>query len=311
VFRARRRSHPPPALQLRTIADVTDVRIQANVRELARRGAEEKRRTAREARLKEESLTAAKANAAAVMRWADLLERQLPQELASELASQQVACNAVLASKAAILARLEGDLAAKEEEFASVLAAQKADVAALLERMQAQFVEMRDGYEVGLTEVEAAFSAERAALAAANKKEIDAAFDARRSLEAKYVEDRLTKEETWATELYDTQSVDAENYARLKAKLETDVSILEQQLEHMKVSGGVPYAPPLPSAPYPTPLPVHVPAECGEARVQLPSAVGEGQREQEQPVHAEGAPRPPALCALEGAVRVRDAGRQV
>jgi dynein regulatry complex protein 1 len=54
-------------------------------------------------------------------------------------------------------------------------------------------------------------------------------------METRYVEDGVAREEAYARELYDMQAADAENYQKLKVKLETDVAILEQQLEHMKV----------------------------------------------------------------------------
>ncbi len=57
----------------------------------------------------------------------------------------------------------------------------------------------------------------------------------RRSMETRYVEDGIAREDTYSRELYDMQAADAENYQKLKVKLETDVAILEQQLEHMKV----------------------------------------------------------------------------
>ena len=57
----------------------------------------------------------------------------------------------------------------------------------------------------------------------------------RRSMETRYVEDGISREDSYARELYEMQAADAENYQKLKVKLETDVAILEQQLEHMKV----------------------------------------------------------------------------
>jgi dynein regulatory complex protein 1 len=170
------------------------------------------------------------------MRWADIMERQLPQELASELGSQQAACNTVLQGKEKIAARLEHQMRNKEEEYLKALASQKEDINTLLTRMKAQFEEMRDGYEQALVDVEGAFLSERSELLGVQKREIDALFDTRKQMEGKYVEERLAREDQWANDLYDMQAADMENYARLKAKLEGDVSILEQQLEHMKVS---------------------------------------------------------------------------
>lgn len=238
-------------MQLNSVDSVTDVRVLADKRERERRQREAARGTERAARLKNENLDSAKAHAAAVMKWGDIMERQLPQELASELSTQQSSCEGVLGGRDRILSRLEGELRAKDEEYVKALASQKEDMNSLITRMKAQFEEMRDGFESALVDVEAAFLSERTELVAAQKKEADALFDARKQMEGKYVEERLGREETWANDLYDLQAADLENYARLKTKLEGDIAILEQQLEHMKV-GGVGCVWELPLPPFPT-----------------------------------------------------------
>lgn len=221
-------------MQLQTVTSVTDIRVLADRRERDRRSKESDRSRARDSQLQDEALEAAKAHGAAVMRWGDIMERQLPQELADELVSQQSACTSVLHRKEKVIEKLEQELRQKEDEYLKVLSAQKEDITALLARMKAQFEEMRDGYEQALVDVESSFLSERSELLSQHKRELDALFDARKAMETQYIEHRLEREEQWANDLYDMQAADLENYARLKAKLEGDVSILEQQLEHMK-----------------------------------------------------------------------------
>ena len=168
------------------------------------------------------------------MRWADLRERALPQELAVELEAQKAACARILEARERLIASLAEEIKVKDEEYVKGLQQQRADVDALLQRMAAQFTELRDMYSDKLAGVEASFVAEREAMLATNKAEVEALFDARRRAEAKFADDKLVREERSATEAYAMQAADLENFQKLKVKLETDISILEQQLEHMK-----------------------------------------------------------------------------
>lgn len=77
-------------------------------------------------------------------------------------------------------------------------------------------------------------SRERAGTLNANRKELEGLLEARKGMEARYVEEKLAREEAYTRELLDMQTADAENFHKLKVKLETDVAILEQQLENMK-----------------------------------------------------------------------------
>jgi hypothetical protein len=51
------------------------------------------------------------------MRWADLRERALPQELATELDAQKVACAKILSSRERLMATLSEELKLKDEEY--------------------------------------------------------------------------------------------------------------------------------------------------------------------------------------------------
>ena len=168
------------------------------------------------------------------MRWNELKEQELPAELAKELEEQKEACNAIITAKDNLINALESELKTKDEEYMNALQQQKEDIALLLEKMKLQFNELREMYGEELENIENAFLKEREELLQNNKKEVDNLFEARRNMETKYTETRVEREEKYSTEIYDMQAADAENYQKLKVKLETDVAILEQQLEHMK-----------------------------------------------------------------------------
>ncbi|RYG40327.1 hypothetical protein EON68_04370, partial [archaeon] len=107
--------------QSATIDAVTAVRLDADTREQSRRAQEEERVQDRLHRLREEAAASGRANAAIQLKWADILERNLPQELATELATQKEACNAVIASSDALIAQLQGEMRAKDEEYVRLL----------------------------------------------------------------------------------------------------------------------------------------------------------------------------------------------
>jgi dynein regulatry complex protein 1 len=218
----------------RTLEEITSVRIAADARELERRALETSRVADRQQKLREEAGMAARANASVTMRWADLRERALPQELANELEEQKTACLRILQARDVLLNGLTLELKQKDEEFIKGLSQQRLDIDALLTRMATQFSELRDAYADELAAVEAAFVKEREDMLVANKADIDSLFDARRRAEGKFADEKLQREDKNAAEIYAIQAADLENYQKLKVKLETDVAILEQQLEHMK-----------------------------------------------------------------------------
>ena len=189
---------------------------------------------ARSKRLSEEAEAASQACASIVMRWDSIKEKALPEELSLALEEQRVACAAVLKRKAELLAYVAEAAARKEEEFTVAVGSQRAAMEALVGKLRAQVEGYREAAAGALRDAEAGFSAEREELLGAQKREVDALFEARRGLEARLAEERRAREEAHAQELYATQQADMENYAKLKAKLSGDLSVLDQQLEGIK-----------------------------------------------------------------------------
>ncbi|CAE7366255.1 DRC1, partial [Symbiodinium sp. KB8] len=68
----------------------------------------------------------------------------------------------------------------------------------------------------------------------AHRAEMDELFGVRKRMETTLVEERLAREAAYQAELDAMQSKDAEQYTKLKVKLESDVQVLEQQLELMR-----------------------------------------------------------------------------
>ena len=173
-------------------------------------------------------------NAEIALRWHELSLMELPEDLAAALAAQKKTSEAVLARKDSLLRELGRAGTRREAAFAEALAHQALTVEALSQRLSPAFAETRASRARELASIEAAFTAERADLLVSQRRELEALGDARRTLEARFTEDRLVREDVHTTELYATQAAEMENYQKLKVKLENDVALLEQQLEAMK-----------------------------------------------------------------------------
>merc|ERR1719181_2125323 len=218
------------------IENITHIRVAADWREGQRRVAEEKQRQERLQRLQEEAVRSGKQNAAVEMRWAELLDQNMPQELHNEIEAQKSACSEIVASKDALIREFQLQLKLKDEEYVKALKQQADDVEELLRRMRLEFKELQEEYEVELEAIEDAFLMERDELLQANKAEIYALFEKRREMELAYMEAKQQREEQYQKEIEELLVKDAEEYNKLKIKLETDIQTLEQQLEEMRAT---------------------------------------------------------------------------
>ena len=178
-----------------TIESVTSIRVDADNRENVRRIQEEERRQDRLRRLQDEAVSSGKRNAAVEMRWAELMEQNMPQELLREIEAQKAACFKIIESKDRLIKGFKGELKAKDEEYVKSLKRQAEDIELLLKRMRSQFNQLREEYEDELEQIETAFMRERDELLAANKAEMDSMFDKRRHMEIAFMEAKQEREE--------------------------------------------------------------------------------------------------------------------
>ncbi|KAG7388836.1 hypothetical protein PHYPSEUDO_011670 [Phytophthora pseudosyringae] len=222
--------------KLAGIRHVTSVRVAADDAENRRRVEEEERRHKRVEKLQHEAIESGAKNAAVEMRWGDLFEFSMPQELYDQLELQNRACAEILASKDAVIREFQNQLKAKDEEYVTALKVQAEEVEKLVDRMSQQYREMQDEYELELEQMEDAFLKERDELIANNKLEIDSLFERRREMEMVYMEAKQTRDEQYLQEIEDLRVRDAEDYNELKIKLETNIQTLEQQLEEMRAT---------------------------------------------------------------------------
>ncbi len=222
--------------KIRTIEELTSIRVEVDVIENARRIQEEEKRQERLRFLQVEAVNSGKSNAAVEMRWAELMEQNMPHELIMEMSVQKQSCDAIIAEKNSLIKTFQTELKNKDEEYVKALKRHEEDIELLLARMKGQYETMRSEYCSELDRIEDAFLQERQEVLLENKSELDGIFEKRRKMEMAYMEAKQEREEQYQRELDELRTADAEDYNKLKIKLETNIQTLEQQLEEMRAT---------------------------------------------------------------------------
>jgi dynein regulatry complex protein 1 len=125
------------------------------------------------------------------------------------------------------------ELKGKDDEYVRELKRQAEEIDKLLDRMEAQY----RSYQVALLEeieqIERAFVEERAEMISNNAKEVEKLVETRRNNEKRYLEENSNRTEDYLRQLENLRISDSEEYNLVKIKLETDVQVLEQQLQQV------------------------------------------------------------------------------
>jgi len=215
---------------------VTALRVKSDVSESQRRIDEDSIRKDRLGKLQGDAFSSAKANAAIEMRWAELLEKEIPQELHAEMQLQMEACTDVIKSKDELIGEFQRQLRAKDEEYVRALRQQSEDVTSLLLRIRMEFSELQDAYDKELEAIEDAYNDERERIISEAVVEIDSLFEHRKSKEVYYKETKQRREEQYQRDMDDLITKGASQYNKLKIELEMNIQTLKQQLEEIRAT---------------------------------------------------------------------------
>ena len=216
--------------------EVTEIRVISDDNELKRRGNDEDLRRERLSKLQKEAIHSAKANAAIEMRWAELLERDIPQELHKEIQTQMVTCRASIKSKDDIIKEFQRQLRGKDEEYVRTLRKQSEDVGELLARIRKEFVDMQGEYGRETEAIEDAYTEERQSVIGEYGSEIDSMFDHRKNKEVQYKEAKQKREDQYQREIEELITKGADQYNKLKIDLEKNIQTLKEQLEEIRAT---------------------------------------------------------------------------
>eukprot|EP01038_Epipyxis_sp_PR26KG_P008014 gene8014-10861_t len=218
------------------LQDVTSIRVATNDSEAKRRIADEELRKSRLGKLQQEALASAKANAAIEMKWAELLEKEIPQELHQEIQIQMDACNAIIRSKDELISDFQHQLRGKDEEYVRTLRQQADDIDDLLSRIRREFKELQHEYDKELDSIEEAYLEERERIIAEHSAEIENMFELRKNKEIYYKESKQKSEEQYQHEIEELITKGADQYNKLKIELEMNIQALKQQLEEIRAT---------------------------------------------------------------------------
>jgi dynein regulatory complex protein 1 len=221
-------------LRTETWDELTDIRVRFDDQENQRRIVEENNRLDRYEALQIEAVTSGRKNAAIEMKWADLLNMDIPQELNDQLQFQVNACNQIIESKDRRIRDFQTELKNKDEEYIKMLKQQSADITTLIGKMRDQYHTLRRHYEQQLEQIEEAFEQERTDLLGKNKAEIEALFEKRRHMEEmEFLERRQERQKGFEQQIEELRTTNADDYNKTKISLEKGIQELEQHLEKM------------------------------------------------------------------------------
>mmetsp|Transcript_21756 Transcript_21756/g.38264 ORF Transcript_21756/g.38264 Transcript_21756/m.38264 type:complete len:675 (-) Transcript_21756:124-2148(-) len=221
-------------IRTETWDELTDIRVRFDDQENQRRIIEENNRLDRYEALQIEAVTSGRKNAAIEMKWADLLNMDIPQELNDQLQFQVNACQQIIESKDRRIRDFQTELKNKDEEYIKMLKQQSGDITTLIAKMREQYHKLRRHYEQQLEEIEEAFDQERTECLSKNKAEIEALFEKRRQMEeTEFLERRQDREKSFQHAIEELRTTNADDYNKTKISLERGIQELEQHLEKM------------------------------------------------------------------------------
>jgi dynein regulatory complex protein 1 len=156
-----------------------------------------------------------------------------PYEMQELLQKQKKACSELIQIKNSLIGDYINELKSKDDEYVRELKRQAEEIDKLLDRMEAQYKSYQTSLIEEIEQIERAFVEERTELISANLKEVEKLFESRRFNEQKYMEDRSNRIDDYLKQLELLRVNDSEEYNLVKIKLETDVQVLEQQLQQV------------------------------------------------------------------------------
>lgn len=215
---------------------VTNIRVAADTREHIRRSEEEEDSRLRKERLEQEAKTANDKFEEIVKKWESAQTKDIPQELHEMLMDQKHLCDSMIDDKNKLINDFKIKISEKSDFYVKALKKYSEDIDLMIERMKDQSSNMKRFYLDEIITIEDAFIGERKELLDKHRKEFDDKMEERRKKEVAFLEERFKRVEKNENELHSLRVKDAEEYNEMKVKLETDVQILEQQLQQMKAT---------------------------------------------------------------------------
>ncbi|KAI9344658.1 sperm tail-domain-containing protein [Obelidium mucronatum] len=224
------------SIKLSTTELVTNIRVGIVARESQRRSDDLKKQDIWSTKKQQDTVKSSAMHESISSQWSTILKNKNPYDLNELLTTQKEACDSLMASKNRLINEYMVELKGKDDDYVKELKRQAEEIDTLIERMEEQYRNLQTTLKEELEHIEKAFIEERTELIETNMKEAESLFSQRRDNEGKYLEERADRIEDHAKQLEALRVRDAEEYNLVKIKLETDVQVLEQQLQQMRAT---------------------------------------------------------------------------
>jgi dynein regulatory complex protein 1 len=215
---------------------VTSVGVAADARETGRRLKDDESKTGRLERLTAEAKTSEEKFEEITKKWETVPPSAVAQQLHEMLMAQKAVCDAMIDEKNKLITELQQELRIKDDQYVKDLKQQAEDVDIMIERMEDQIKTLMKAYKDEVDQIESSFQSERQELVDSQTQKWEALMQERRDREEEYMKARQIRVEDFESQLQHLRTQDAEEYNRIKIKMETDVQTLEQQLQSMKAT---------------------------------------------------------------------------
>ncbi|KAF4728361.1 hypothetical protein FOZ63_025682 [Perkinsus olseni] len=214
------------------VEEISNIKVDADDAENGRRIQDENARLDRYETLQIEAITSNRKNAAVEMKWSDLARINIAQELAKELETQTISCQAIIDSKDRRIREFLAELEEKNFTFVKAMTRAEEDVRKMTKLITENVRRQREVHRGQLKFFEEYLQKDRADLLAEQKKELDALFEQRRQREeSEFLEQRQEREKQFHQKNEDLCHRDLDEFNKVKMSLEGSIHELEQHLE--------------------------------------------------------------------------------
>uniref|UniRef100_A0A673YZK7 Dynein regulatory complex subunit 1 homolog (Chlamydomonas) n=1 Tax=Salmo trutta TaxID=8032 RepID=A0A673YZK7_SALTR len=215
---------------------VTNIQVAADSRASQRQTEVEEAHRLRVEKLENEAKSSLEKFEEITRKWTVAKMKEIPQDLRDSLSSQQQLCALLIEDKNKLIKELQQEMKLSDDRYVKDLKKQAEDVDLMIERMEDQVKFLMGSYRDELDQIENSFEHERKILLTGNRKKWEQYMKERRDKELENVMQRMKRVEEYEVLLQQLRTEDAEEYNMIKIKLDTDVQILEQQLQQMKAT---------------------------------------------------------------------------
>jgi len=215
---------------------VSLVRVTADMAESNRGRELDERRIARQKRLEEDVDESRKEFDQITSNWEQSLGASGTTDLRAALESQRKLTEALLENKQELIEEFRGTLKSKDDEFIKELRSQAMDVQTMLDVISAEEKHVHTEYRSQYNSIEDVFRDERRELVTAASDQWQSEMKHRKGLEEQQHDKKFETVDDFEATLETLRQKDAEQFNKVKLKLETDIQNLEQELQRMRAT---------------------------------------------------------------------------